>query len=420
MNLFDKILDLIALPIRKLWRVAAHGTPQEQFRVIFTIAVLMVVLSYFTVTDYIFFIGYDERTFLMAANSLSFGDVDIYRTPVYPLLCRICIILGGEYYLWLIGLSQIAIFLLSVVAMHKASCILAPQRPFIRFIAEACYSCNSAVCLWVFNILAESLSISCVVFLAYLLIKLLKNQGSAWLGFGVSVLYLIMLFLKPYFICFAPVVLIAMAMAWRKASASTRWAFVLGIMLNVGTYTLYCHQFEKKFGIFATTGIGVQNMVFHIGSFQKVIEHNTNPAPELGHSWIAAESIKPVKEYCISTIKNKPILYAKILTAQFVTAGKSPIPSHKWDEEKYTTIYPQLPLRLWEFLLILFIFRHLWRWRKRNANVQTHAILALLVISGVFTAIAGSGFGDYPRLLMPVYPILCLIIAAPGNFREEE
>ena len=423
MNLFDKILDLIALPIRKLWRVAAHGAPQEQFRVIFTIAVLMVVLSYFTVYGEIIYIGCDDATFLVAAENIAKGELDVYRTPVYPIICKICLVLGQDYGLWLIVLAQTVVFLVSVIVMHKACCLLAPCSPLTRFIAEAFYSCNYAVCLWVFNIYSESLSFSCIVFLAYLIIKLLRGQANWKHCISIALLYLIMLFLKPYFICLAPAILIVIIMIWRKSTYTTRLVCICGIVLNIGAYTLYCHQFEKKYGIFATTCIGVHNMYWQTGRLTTIsFDNKKNTDPRIKGIWLSADSITPTLKQCKVIIGNNVNRYLYALFFEFVYSSDYCLPHHNtiYMHAKYVTIYPVIPLKLWGWLTFIFMIWHLWRWRKRNSDVRVHAIFAIMAISGVFTAIAGSSFSDYSRLTMPVYPILCLMIAAPGNFREEE
>ena len=412
MNLFDKILDLIALPIRKLWRVAAHGTPQEQFRVIFTFAVLMVGSSYLTTGGQIIIFGFDEPMYLAAGELVFQGEIDAYRTPVYPLICKICLILSQDYGLWLVVAVQTIMFLVSVVAMHKACCLLAKDSPLLRFIAEACYSCNSAVSLWIFHILTESLSISIVVLLSYLIILVLKGVAQFRHGIYLSVLFLTMLFLKPYFICFAPAVLIAIFLAYRKGTTSARIAFAIGVILNVGAYLTYCHQYEKKYGIFATTCVGVQNLYGQIGRLGPRVDGvqiNLNKK-FVGH-WIAENEIPNAQQVCKKTIKEKPAEYVMAVLTELSLSGSETIP----DYHSF-----KLPIRVWEWLILAFIIRHLWRWRKRKANVHIHAVFAIMAICGIFTAVTGSEFFNYGRLAMPVYPMLCLMIAAPGNFREDK
>ena len=423
MNLFDKILDLIALPIRKLWRIAAHRTPQEQFRVIFTIAVLMVIVSYFTVSGTFIVYGFDEPTYFRAADTIWKGELDFYRTPVYPVICKICLILSQDKGLWIVVALQTIVFLASVVAIHKTCCLLAPHRPLVRFIAEACYSCNSTVCLWVFNILTESLSISCVVLLCFLLISILKGVHMLRNAIFLGLLFFFMVFLKPYFICFAPAVLIVIMMTSRKANTCARIVFAIGIMLNVGIYLVYCHQYEKKYGILAITSISTQNFYWQIrGLRSNHSGYKIQSDSTLRGFWLKKEDLLYAKQITSNTIKAEPRKYIISMICEFFNSGSDRLPFHYLSSNtfKATTFHPLLTLRVWEWMIFAFLLRHLWRWRKKKANVQVHTVFAIMAISGIFTVIAASEFFEYSRLLMPVYPILCLMIAAPGNFREEE
>ena len=421
MNLFDKILDLIALPIRKLWRIAAHGTPHEQFRVLFTIAVLMVIVSYFNVSDRLFSIGDDEYTFLKAGDILFQGKIDAYRTPIYPLVCKICRTISLSNGFWLIALFQITIFFISTVFMHKASCLLAPKANLARFVAEACYSCNSAVCLYTYDIMSESLAISITVIFAYFLILLIKRQANFLQVILLSITYLVMLFLKPYFICLVPAFLIAIVLAWRKSCSAVKFTMFLGLAVNIGAYCTYCQLYKKQFGVFATTCIGTQNLVHQIRHWHKMAL-DRNPDPELKAPWLSTTTISQATEECTEIIRNNPKQFCIALLAELALCEQFCLPEHILyiGPTHNIAMYPSIPFCIWEWLILAFIMRHLWRWRKRKANVHIHAVFALCAISGIFTAVAGSSFILYSRLAMPVYPILCLMIAAPGNFREEE
>ena len=397
------------------WRVASTGSEREQRKLLMWLSIAMTLFVFAVMKFRPATMLIDTPTYYSAGELNMQGLLDAYRTPVYPLLCALARMIAGEagrpYFL--IALQTLA-FWASIPLLLRTCCLMSPNgRPIVRFIAVALYCCSIAVQAESLKVCTESLSLSAVVVLLWLMVTIFKGNGRWWHGALLGVLYLTMLFLRPYFICFAPVLVLFMILAWGKSNRGLKLAFFAAIVLNAGAYVAYCHQYEKKFGVFTTNCIGIQNFSRHLW----VMGLLDNPA-------IYQETFDVYIEHerCREAFNSNRTTYFHCLIAQSIEATLALFPDFSLPDGgvKLLSLALNMPLKMWLYLWVVFVSWHIWRGRKRKKDVRIHAVLSILVVVGIFTAIVGSALANYGRLAMPVYPILCLMIAAPGNFREEE
>ena len=87
--------------------------------------------------------------------------------------------------------------------------------------STALYACNPAVISWcIEDIGTESLALSGVVFLCFLTCKSIYTKPTPTLSFLTCGLMFLLIMLRPFFICFVPVVLLSSALSWRGRRAS--------------------------------------------------------------------------------------------------------------------------------------------------------------------------------------------------------
>ena len=142
-----------------------------------------------------------------------------------PAVCHTARLLLGEWNPYGISVFLFAIFLVSAIYFYKTTTYIT-DKPQVRLISTALYACNPAVISWcIEDIGTESLALSGVVFLCFLTCKSIYTKPTPTLSFLTCGLMFLLIMLRPFFICFVPVVLLSFALSWRgrRASVATKW-----------------------------------------------------------------------------------------------------------------------------------------------------------------------------------------------------
>lgn len=89
----------------------------------------------------------DSEGYFTAGAHLFGGNLDFFRTPVFPLICQSARAMCGPYAPYAISLLLFAAFLGSVIVLYRTLSLLSESKG-VRTAATALYACNPAVVSW--------------------------------------------------------------------------------------------------------------------------------------------------------------------------------------------------------------------------------------------------------------------------------
>ena len=344
----------------------------------------------------------DTMTYFDSGEIWAKGIIDKVRTPVYPIICHLSTYLG-PFSLWTIVLLQFFVFCLSIKWLFNTLRLIFPDKHLTMFVSTALYAVNPAIVQNALSIMTESLSLSMTVLLLFIIVKGIKQKFAAKDVAGISVLYVVMLLIRPFFICFAPILVLFLFWINRTSTWRTIVASAIGVVLVGGVYLGYCYAYKQKYGVFTTTCVSVINFdaqlyeagliespVYKLDNFDVVLANNRIVETRNAHfmTWVKHE----IKETMLSGRQRFPLAslqYGGILIQLFVL---------------------QVPLSVVYLLTLIFGCWKFWQLIKYRSDVRIEAILFLIVVATVFTSVWGA-FSNYSRLILPAYPCVCIIIA---------
>lgn len=195
---------------------------------------------------------FDTEYYILAGQNFLDGKIDCLRTPVYPLLCQTFIKLFGiEGLPTAMTIFQSLIYLISLVSLqHIANYTI--KNKTIRFITLTFY----ILCIapgWCNEILTESLSISGCVIMADVLCRYI-NRPSWRLSFGVFILTLLLVFLRPSFIFIFIILPFVWLVLWiRNNQRLIQTLSLFFTMICIAILWVYCRAYEKEYGVFTSS-----------------------------------------------------------------------------------------------------------------------------------------------------------------------
>lgn len=201
----------------------------------------------------------DSRGYVAAFDVICSGQLDLERTPVYPIFLGVIrAVVGTDLFYWGVVYMQSAVFLLSIRYFYRLVRLLGSQN-CITFLITIFYCLVPGLVSWNNAILTESLAISGTVFLFYFAINGWKKAHiGSLVSFGCSLFILCMLrpsflFLVPIFFCFW---FISLFLKGKKIIACYGLS---GVVLTAVLVLCYCTCFQKTYGVFTPSSIGTLN-----------------------------------------------------------------------------------------------------------------------------------------------------------------
>lgn len=201
----------------------------------------------------------EARTDSSSYINYSFFQLSGYgaRTPLYPLIIRICKILTGEsHYLFATACVQILISAVAVFFLYKAI-YMATDNQLISSIITILYGCSSCISYWDVCILSESLAISVSAFFLYAVVKYVKYPS--FKNGTIAILFsLIATGIKPTLAVYSGVCLVLLLLQFFLQKDMRRMilklASVLGVVILI--YVGYSYNNWVQYGTFNLTNIG--------------------------------------------------------------------------------------------------------------------------------------------------------------------
>lgn len=384
-----------------LWQVMNTASDNKRLRVLQAGSVLVMLFLFVLGGFHISTVPVDSDTYIHAGERFFAGDIDQARTPVYPVICHLALCLGNAG-MYLIALLQAVVFILSIKWLYKTAQMIFTEHNVVTFIVVALYAWNIAVVHYVLMIMTESLSLSCVVLLFMLIVKGIKGKFTIKDALIMTSLYVVMLFLRPFFICFAPLLVLYFIFARKNFDRGAIATFWAGLAIVGACYVGYCAAFNARYGVFTTSSVPDINLnaqLYEAGLLESPI-------------W-EADTVVMVRDHAL----NREVLMAN-RKAWFV---------HMCEESLLSArqLYPKIvlshggmmcqPLSLQisagmlylitlAFAIVTFV-----RWRRFKADVRIETLMLLSIIVTVVTSVWGA-FGIYTRLMLPCYTALCIVL----------
>lgn len=229
----------------------------KDLKTIYLFAIICAFIS--IVTKGILYIQYDSMTYISASENYLNGNIDLFRTPVYPvILGGLRMLFGEQYYLWSTICLQYAISLVSGYFFYKLSNTLIKSKD-ICFWITLFYMAYPSMTRWNNYILTESFAISGTVLFLYILVRLFR-EASVTLMISYVLTLLFLLFLRPAFIYIIPVLfLVFLILFFRKRSNKVFGVGIFGLLVCTIALFSYMKVYERQYGIFASSNVSIIN-----------------------------------------------------------------------------------------------------------------------------------------------------------------
>lgn len=384
----------------KIWNTMNSTCEKSQLRLLVMGSGLLILFIFAVGGFHVSTVPVDTDTYFNAGENFANGKIDIARTPVYPLVCQFATLFGSACS-YVIVLIQSIVFLYSIKWLYKTARLIFEKHPLVTFVVTALYAWNLAVAQYTLVIMSESLSLSCVALMFLIVVRGIKVGMTTRNSLLLMALYVVMLFLRPFFICFAPLLLLFFVFAYKNFTRRAIIAFWAGMVIVGGAYLGYCSVYKSHYGVFTTSCVPDINLnaqlyeaglvdtpLWKIDVYDLKVEHDHNREVLLQNRGVWFRHM--VDESLLSGRQ----LFPKIVLSH---GGKTLQP-----------LSLQISAGMLYLLTLVFSVITFVRWR-RGADVRIETLMALTIAGTVFTSVWGA-FGVYTRLMLPCYTALCLVL----------
>ena len=232
----------------------------KDLRTIYVIAIINIVL-YVLVGGIV--VHGDMNSYLEAWNTLKNGSIDRVRTPVYPFYLGIFKEIFNDSFKLPAAIGQYIVFLYSVCCFYNIANLFR-FKGNTSFWTTLVYSVCPGIFTWGSWMATESLSMSGCIIFVYTMFKLRKR-----FTYSVFILHTLtlvsLLFLRPALIY----ILVVAGVFWmfylcKKEMRKQAMAGTVSVFLASVAILSYMGIYQKQYGIFATTDVGLYNTFYTI------------------------------------------------------------------------------------------------------------------------------------------------------------
>lgn len=401
--------------------------------ILLLVVILTRTLIYAGYTDYSIF--NDTASYMEYDANILKGEIDPFRTPVYPNILNIVEILSKSEittYMLIIFLQEI-VSIISVLVLYN---IL--KKTFVskisKWMTTLIYACLPAIFTYNKVILTESLSISLFVIYFSLMIRYLaKPTNTKTIVLGIFTLFLIML--RPSFIYLIVVLLILFGLIFIFKKENRMQSILgIGVVLCLGLCILvYCFLNKVQnnfFGISNVTQINQLDTVIGMEIYdtkdsrdEGIINIINQRLDGYSTPWFRTTTDKIMKEYTSDEIgeylkrclKNNFLDYFRLTLNKIVN-----IASLDCDEVylKTTSRFAFKTSTSFGFIYLYIIFEGIYiiiQIIKNNKLPLEQTLMLAMILGQLLTIILGAQ-AEYSRLFVISLPI---VIIAIGYHVEE-
>ena len=367
----------------------------------------------------------DSGSNFTAALNIINGNIDFLRTPLYPLICNLATWISATYAFKLIVALQMLFFIASVITTYYSALITTNSRKIAIF-CTSLYTFCPIIFNYCYMIITESLAISLTSFFICAIAYTIKGKHKTIAGAAISIILFIMIMLRPFFVCFVPSAIIAIAYSIHKNKLNKKHI----ISLNSALCALfmgcifYCSAYYNSYGKFSFSCVYElnRNMALHkmklIDHYEGIDTLTYQSSPDINgntlsinQSWAWNPSKKHLEE-CNKVYSENKIKYLKHKILEFISTSQTSY-SVNFRENPflyYISIATILYMDYIYLLILIFCVIELYLFIKKNQNIIFSFALFGIVSGTIFTSIWGA-YEQYDRLMMPMIPALFSMLA---------
>lgn len=228
----------------------------QKLKTIYILSILLCIILHFLYGRQW---GYDTISYIRAWDKISNFQIDIWRTPTYPIFIGILKKVFGTDFLIAGVIIQHIIFLTSIRYFNLLSNYIT-KNEIISWWLTAIYALYPCIPTWNCFIQTEAFAIYSMVFLLYSVVKLQKEMKLVYLcSFTFWLLFHI--FLRPSQIYLLPILGLGFTLLYAKNKSNKALAIkgIVCILFAGICMTFYVFSFKRTYGVFTPCGIGVLN-----------------------------------------------------------------------------------------------------------------------------------------------------------------
>lgn len=372
----------------------------------------------------------DTPSYLKAWESLSSGQWDTFRTPLYPAFLGCLQTLFGKAWKWAAVIIQYAIFLLSIKYFHLLAAGLLKEK--WALITTAFYAIYPTFNSWGNLILTDSLGLSLSVFFFYTCYRII-SEGSFRHSFLMALLLLLLLALRPSSISLLiPAAFSFFLLLFVKEKRLAGILSLTGIAVCSILLVGYSLKIKEKTGVFTPSTVSVSNnltiaRMYGYLSPDAVDDPQRSEAIRQNYEKYGEElsegpvmfgaigdlvnefSVAEMKQLVDKSIKLNPLAWLKALVKRTYFASLMPATT------SYTSdifrLHPLFPINIGIIILVLLAYSVLIVIRLFKGCLNHESIfLAITSLCVIGVSIVGAQY-EYNRLILPAMPCVLIIIS---------
>lgn len=374
------------------------------------IYLLSIVFCLFLTYLYRVDISFDTPSYINAWSTLQECQIDIWRTPVYPVFLGIMNIIFGDYYLYYVVVLQHIVFLISIrYFYHLVQYTISTNT--LSFFITFFYALYPCVATYNCCIATETFAVTGGVFLFYSIFNLYKTRQ---LRFGLYCFFwlLFLVFLRPAVVYLLPVTIVLWCLVALKSRKDYYKPVVYGITGSVIVSVLlvfYMGMFKVNYGVFTPSGIGLMNkyaIAKAAGAIDfKITKDNNLQFYQEVEKGINAMGMESFSELVNQSINRNKIRYAKRLLQNVLNASEDDLFKPSYSNGIIGVVSNIMGVKIKIIYLLFFIYAVVllhW-WNRHNDIAFFSSLLFMVGVSNYIIVIIASP-GEYGRLLLPSIP----------------
>lgn len=376
----------------------------------------------------------DSGSYEQAWLLLKQGNLDDFRTPVYPFLCGILSdMFGPGSFRPVLYIIQCFVFILSIGWMRGILAALIPNGRVVKWFT-AIYALNPGPLVLCCLQLTEALSLAGVTGLLYLIVNVVQNRSVRAAWWSVPLLTVLVM-LRPVFIYLVGCLMVFwLVMLVARRGCKSVWISLAGCVLAAGVIVAYSSALQRQYGFWGTSIVSDFNGYFTLrqAGVMKPGEATDPNVRRFMDTMLTEYSEFPGDEAVRSQATGEVTTlyrgFGPVLLKDFVREEMALHPEeimiyliryrllYLLEEECVYGGFQFTPVRMLTkpfssnngtamliFLIVVIILaRQYLKERKKNALLW----LFCLLFMAIYVTVWLSAYSEWPRLLIPNYPVL--------------
>lgn len=367
----------------------------------------------------------DTDSYYNSWDILVSGQIDVRRTPVYPIVLGACRAIFGQYSAAVVVALQWIAFLCALACLWRLLCSMKINRGLSFMVILGGISVFS-VSKYNAYLLTESFNLSGMIFWMSLMYECVAGRRRMRDFIWLSTTTLVLIFLRPGNLFLLVVNVLAAGFFMLKNKDRRKWGTVgIGMMMTGVLLTVYAFGVKSKIGVFTVTEVSINNN-YTCDRASGVIDPALVEDAALRDS--LAMEIHKNGERIGENIQNWTV-YNSLLTERWMILGKI---GYQGFEKLIADSRREHPDKYAKGLAVRAVCMMSYRLGIFGAMGYVYLITAIMAVVGILnyrrelrmsvftllmaaTVAAGlavcvlSGPNDWGRLCLPVYPMALLL-----------